>query len=678
MKKKSFFAMIIGLFLFLPAMTVNAELVEGTIGATAGVTVRSKAGASGNAVVTLKLNTAITIDTEKTKQTEDSSTSCSTGVWYYLTKPSAGYVCSAYAYMKKPTVSITKEQMAAFTDDEFIAYLKSEGFPETYHSKLLAIHKNYPYWIFKGIHTFREWDYILDTESVLGTSLYYMNQSRVDLGQEAYLSTSSGSYVWETDLFYPLDASSWYAANKQTVGYFLDPRNGITESSIFMFEDLGYNPTHTKEDVEKVLSSKYTDYILKAAKEANVSALFLATRIRQEGVLSTNATKGGEFKCDGKTYKGYYNFYNIGATSSKDPVTNGLCYAKAKGWNTPEKAIVEGAKIIAQNYIADGQYTLYFQKWNTSPVSSNAITHQYMTNIEAPNSESSIAYESYKKMGLITKDSSFTFYIPYYYDMPEKTTLPALGNPNNYLKALNVDGVSVPNFKGATTNYNITVDSTKTSVKITCTSVSKKSTVQGCNQSINLTDKVTKATITVTSQTKVAKTYTINITKNDPITSPEPDEKETRPDIDYPSVSQVVKQANMKEQSNYLSGIAKTTSANKLKSSLLTASDTAQVTITDKNKKAKTTAALATGDLVTITSGTEQKTYTVIIYGDTNGDGSITALDLLQVQKNILGYTKLTGAYQKAADTNKDGKITALDLLQVQKDILGYANIKQS
>ena len=98
----------------------------------------------------------------------------------------------------------------------------------------------------------------------------------------------------------------------------------------------------------------------------------------------------------------------------------------------------------------------------------------------------------------------------------------------------------------------------------------------------------------------------------------------------------------------------------------------------DKNNKVKTTAKLATGDKVSIQSGKDEKTYTIVLYGDTNGDGTITALDLLQVQKNILGYTKLTLCYQKAADTNKDGKVTALDLLQVQKDILGYSDIKQS
>ena len=52
-------------------------------------------------------------------------------------------------------------------------------------------------------------------------------------------------------------------------------------------------------------------------------------------------------------------------------------------------------------------------------------------------------------------------------------------------------------------------------------------------------------------------------------------------------------------------------------------------------------------------------------------------MDLLQVQKNILGTYTLTGAYLEAADTSKDGVVNALDLLQVQKNILGTFEIEQ-
>ena len=50
---------------------------------------------------------------------------------------------------------------------------------------------------------------------------------------------------------------------------------------------------------------------------------------------------------------------------------------------------------------------------------------------------------------------------------------------------------------------------------------------------------------------------------------------------------------------------------------------------------------------------------------------------LLNVQKVLLKQSTLSGAYLKAMDTNRDSKVTAIDLLNVQKHILGINNISQ-
>lgn len=90
-------------------------------------------------------------------------------------------------------------------------------------------------------------------------------------------------------------------------------------------------------------------------------------------------------------------------------------------------------------------------------------------------------------------------------------------------------------------------------------------------------------------------------------------------------------------------------------------------------------ARIGTGDILRLydNNGVHKATYNIVIYGDTNGDGKVNALDLLRVQKDILGVSKLNGAYSTAGDTNKNGKINALDLLQVQKQILKIGTIKQ-
>ena len=75
--------------------------------------------------------------------------------------------------------------------------------------------------------------------------------------------------------------------------------------------------------------------------------------------------------------------------------------------------------------------------------------------------------------------------------------------------------------------------------------------------------------------------------------------------------------------------------------------------------------------------GNGEKTYTIVIYGDNNGDGNIDIVDLLKVQKDILGVNKLNDAYKEAADVNKDGVVDIIDLLKIQKHILGVSKIEQ-
>ena len=71
----------------------------------------------------------------------------------------------------------------------------------------------------------------------------------------------------------------------------------------------------------------------------------------------------------------------------------------------------------------------------------------------------------------------------------------------------------------------------------------------------------------------------------------------------------------------------------------------------------------------------ESKTLIVSVKGDTSGDGNVTILDLLQVQKHIKGVKKISNASLKSADTSLDTKVTILDLLQVQKHIKGIKKL---
>ena len=265
-------------------------------------------------------------------------------------------------------------------------------------------------------------------------------------------STASWSYNYFTNVFstnFTGGGSRWYAASTSTIAYYIDPRNFFNERNIFMFEDLSYNPSfHTREGIENMLKGTfmsgktassdgktYVDAFIEAANTYHISPYVLISRVIQEVGASGSTIVSGTVA----GYEGYYNFYNIGATAAggdkNQTIINGLIYAKNQGWNSPYKAVVGGASFLSNNYVNVGQKTEYLQKWDL--IGPSYADHQYMQNIQAPYSQSYKTYNGYNSTNLL--NSSFAFYIPIFNNMPDKTTFPNTGNPNNYLSSLTVN-----------------------------------------------------------------------------------------------------------------------------------------------------------------------------------------------------------------------------------------------
>lgn len=82
-------------------------------------------------------------------------------------------------------------------------------------------------------------------------------------------------------------------------------------------------------------------------------------------------------------------------------------------------------------------------------------------------------------------------------------------------------------------------------------------------------------------------------------------------------------------------------------------------------------AVLATGMQIKIIDGsTSYKQYTIVVTGDTNGDGKINVADMMSVKSHILKKSTLTGTAFKAADVNGDGKINVADFMSIKGYIL--------
>lgn len=93
---------------------------------------------------------------------------------------------------------------------------------------------------------------------------------------------------------------------------------------------------------------------------------------------------------------------------------------------------------------------------------------------------------------------------------------------------------------------------------------------------------------------------------------------------------------------------------------------------------------LATGNqlLVYDSSGKQVKKLEIVLYGDVNGDGEINVLDMIKVNRHILGLGKISGCYLKAADANRDGDkegggVNVLDMIYINRHALGLTTIRQ-
>ena len=62
-----------------------------------------------------------------------------------------------------------------------------------------------------------------------------------------------------------------------------------------------------------------------------------------------------------------------------------------------------------------------------------------------------------------------------------------------------------------------------------------------------------------------------------------------------------------------------------------------------------------------LTKGTQNIVLTIVVTGDTNGDGKITVGDSSAIVNHSKGKITLVGAYLEAADTNYDGQVTVED-----------------
>ena len=667
MKKLSYFIFIIVSFFFL-TFDVSADSKVVVITGDS-VRFRSSATIYTNNIIR-EFNSGVEL--ELIDDSIASGNGCDSKWYKAKYGTNTGYICSEFA-----TIKVIKE---INPDDykDYTAYLKELGFPDSYIQSLIKIHNVHPTWQFKVFNSNLDFNQMLTYEYDglgKGWSLIEDTNRYID----GYKSTESWSYNYLTDIFnnnFDGGGTNWYAPRKDVIAYYMDPRNFLSEKQIFMFETLSYNKNYqTREGVEAMLKNTfmtgyadsekkktYVDAFMDAANKFNVSPYLLVSRVIQEVGTTKSTIVSGEVP----GFVGYYNFYNIKATGAKDKIiTNGLTYAKEQGWDSPYKAIIGGAEFIAEGYINVGQDTLYLQKWDL--IVPNPGRHQYMQNIEAPSNEAIKTYNGYNNNSAL--GNSFVFSIPVYKNLPEKTSLPSSANPNNYLSTLSVNGAYLFKEPTTKTSFNLVLDESTTSVDIAATKVNSQSRIEGTG-SVSISKAKETINIIVTAGNGDKRTYKINITKK-------AKEQTQTTETKALDISEILRVLKINNDGTYIYGYEINTDVAKIIKSITDKEKLATVTYTNKDNKTKTSGIIASGDKIKIKTNREEKTYTLIIYGDVNGDGKIAATDYVAIKNHIMDIKKLTDFEKLCADVNRDGKVAATDYVAIKNHIMDVKKITQ-
>lgn len=250
-KQKRILALMLGAVLLGDCAARTGTIISGlslayaatgsaTVNATT-LNVRSTPGTTGSVVKKLAYGAAVTVVSE---------TAGSDGkTWYKIQFSSGsgtqeGYVRSDYI----------KFPVSYSYDSTFENYLNSQGFPESYKVSLRTLHTEHPTWVFQAQKTGLNWSDVMAAEGAVGANLV----SKSSLS--SWKSTEYGAYDWNTGTWTGFDGSSWVAASKDIVAYYMDPRNFLNDTYVFQFLHHAYDSNaQTREGLTSLITGTFLE-----------------------------------------------------------------------------------------------------------------------------------------------------------------------------------------------------------------------------------------------------------------------------------------------------------------------------------------------------------------------------------------------------------------------------------
>ena len=534
--------------------------------------------------------------------------------WYkvslvYGGKSYTGYVSAQFVSIV--TSSGGGENVDPNTD--FEGYLTAQGFPESYKPYLRQIHAAHPKWIFKAKQTGLNWGTVVQKET--NSSINKVNTVQCTSSYPHYNWRSTDvNYSYTTDTWTPHDGSNWYLASKDLVTYYLDPRTYLYENYIFVFESLSYQSgAQTESGVEAILKGTFMSKT-KPAGESETYAQIILRAAEESGVSAYHIAARIKQEMGATagvaangSYNGMYNFYNIGATDGSGAVYRGLDWAA--GGTKKETTYGRPWNTPSKSIIGGA-------KWLGSGYISKGQNTLYTQKFNVTNSSSGLYSHQYMTNIQAPATECLSMYNSYKANGLLDTAI-VFEIPVYY--GISETATSKPADSGNPNNWLKTISVTGNST----TSVNYV-TEYTYTFAASVTSVTVSAT-TVNANAKISGTGTYNLQPGTNILY-----------VDVTAQNGAVK--------NYIIKLVR--------------GDANAGTIT-LNSEVQT--GVETPIIPPSTSTT----------GDVNGDGNISTLDIIKIQRIIVGLD----INDVRADVNGDGQVSALDIIKIQRHIVGLESL---
>ncbi len=521
---------------------------------------------------------------------------------------------------EQPTTEVEAEDMPM---DDFEAYMNQQGFPESYKPFLREMHKAHPSWNFIAVQTGINWDTLVENER---------NKSG-QIKNLVYCTSSNPHYNWRstevgynasTNKWYPYDGTVWFAASNQLVKYYLDPRTYLYESYIFAFESLSYQEgMQNQTGVEAILKGSFMANA-NAYGEGRTYSSIIMDAAKQSNVspyhlasrMKQEMGNSAGVAATGRssTYPGIYNYFNIGAFDSPSgaAVLNGLKWASTKGGS-------------------------YGRPWNT-PSKSIVGGAQYLSQSYIAKGQDTLYTQKYN---VTNKNALFN------HQYMTNLQAPSTEGYSQY-KAYAANGLLDSSIAFKIPVY----------LNMPSNPIAKPSDNGTPNDYLNLLS-IDNYSLTPSFKSEILE-YSLIVDG---------------------SVSQIKINATPAASTSSVNGtgyINLAEGSNKLRISVT--SDTGSVrnyiltVVRGSTQGGKTTE--QSSEVITPIQPDQQTPAAGGKRGDLNGDGKISALDIIKVQRLIVGLDPTTEEIKAVADINGDGKVSALDIIKIQRHIVGLETIE--